>query len=77
MLEIIWMTCMEGLENVQAQVEEINIQLVRAEVLWTGEPVDVVYLGTDEESAVEPDARDCSDELGIGSSVVIHPEAER
>ena len=28
MLEIIWMTCMEGLENVQAQVEEINIQLV-------------------------------------------------
>jgi len=37
------------------------------QVLGMAEPVDVVYLREDEEGAVESDARDCRNELGIAS----------
>jgi len=47
-----------------------------AQVLGVTEPVDIVNLGEYQESAVEPDARDGRDQLGIRSSAELLPQLD-
>jgi hypothetical protein len=57
-----------GLQKVQFLVFLASGHADFAQLLRMAESADIVYFSEDEKSAVEPDARNCRDELSIGSS---------